>query len=235
MDVFFVFFWFWWRSRVMCSSIITLVSKAACRNAASLFLIETSGVWELTEWSLSHHCLSRPHYREALWPLFSPIIHARAPSPALWLCQRYPHHPQITSFRWNLKAVSLLPNIPSSYTYDPLRHPHRQKSLLCPSPSLMRAYPPSRMKDQEGTRLCGIVRRQAASSMPAGIQRSKRPDIMLMEAFCWFSHDFTPCCSSQLSDTVTGAEWGCMQFKQSRENSSSELLIVALSPHDPFG
>lgn len=111
------FFWFCSRSGVMCSRLI-LVSRAAYRNTASLFLIETSGVWELTEWSLSHHCLSPPHYREALWPLFSPIIHARAPSPALWLCHSYPIIPKSLPSHRTSKAASLLPNIRLGFIYD---------------------------------------------------------------------------------------------------------------------
>lgn len=198
VDVFFI--WFWRRFRVMRSRIITLESRAACRNVAPWFLIETSGVWELTEWSLSHHCLSPRHYRKALWPLFSPIIHARAPSPALWLC----HSHSITPKSLPLDGTS---KPPSQHPNRLHLKPSEASSLRCLSPSHMCACPRCTMKDQEGTQLCGIVRRQAASSMPAGIQRSKRPDIMLMEAFCWFLHDFTPCCSSQLSDTVAAAEW----------------------------
>lgn len=102
----------------MCSRIIPFVIRAACRTRESLFLIETSGVWELTEWSLSHHCLSPPHYKEALWPLFFPIIHVKAPSPALWWCYSYPITLKITSFWWNLKAACLLPNILQSHISD---------------------------------------------------------------------------------------------------------------------
>lgn len=65
--------------------------------------------------------------------------------------------------------------------------------------------------------------------------RSERPDIMLMEAFGWFLHDFTPHCSSQLSDTVTGAEWEACNLNKAGENSQSDILIVVLPPHDPLG
>lgn len=111
------FFWFCSGSEVMCSRII-LVRRAVYRNTASLFLIETSGVWELTEWSLSHHCLSPSHYREALWPLFSPIIHAKAPSPALWLGHSYPIISKSLPSDGTSKAASTLPNIPPGFIYD---------------------------------------------------------------------------------------------------------------------
>ena len=189
----------------MCSRILTFVSRAACGNTESLFLIETSGVWELTEWSLSHRCLSPAHYREALWPLFSPIIRAGAPS----------------------RRSSITPNsLPSDGTSKPPAfyflpdfisdlwgidtHTHTREMYFSAIPVCEVHMPPKaggKKKTEEETQLGCIVWRQAASTMPAGRQRSERPDIMLMEAFGWFLHDFTPHCSSQLSDTVTGGEW----------------------------
>ncbi len=160
-------------------------------------------MWEQTEWSLSHHCLSPPHYREALWPLFSPIIHARAPSPALWWCDSYPVTPKPLHSDGTSKLLPAsypTPHQATSLTSEAFTQTEEEGSLKC-------TCPPNRRKDRGGTQLCGIVWRQAASITPAGRQRSERPDIMLMEAFGSFVHDFTPHCSSQLSDTVTGAQW----------------------------
>lgn len=67
----------------MCRRAITFVIRAACRSRKSLFLIETSGVWELTEWSLSHHCFL---YHITI---FSHHLCWSAES-CLWWCDSYP-------------------------------------------------------------------------------------------------------------------------------------------------
>lgn len=116
------------------------------------------------------------------------------------------HHPQNHFLQMEPQSSQPPTQHPVRSHLWPLRHLHREKNPLCLFLSLNWKCI-SRKKDRGGTQLCGTVWRQAANTMPAGRQRSKRPDIMLMEAFGWFLHNFTPHCSSQLSDTVMGAEW----------------------------
>lgn len=142
-----------------------------------------------------------------------------------------PHRPlKITSFRWNLKAAGLLCDIPPGHISDLWG----VGILFCRFLSLKWLQAGGKKEDEHGSvALCG---RQAASSIrQQADSRSERPDIMLMEAFGWFLHDFTPHCSSQLSDTVTGAEWEACNSNKAGRNSQSEILIVVLSPHDPLG
>lgn len=115
----------------------------------------------------------------------------------------------------------------------PIQHPRQatsvtsaassqtEESSLPFSASEAHRPPPSNMKTgRERTQLGGIMWSEAASTVPAGRQRSERPDIMLMEAFGWFLHDFTPHCLSQLSDTVTAAQWdACNLYKAEKKHS----------------
>lgn len=142
----------------MCSRIITFVIRTACGSTKSLFLIGTSRVWKLTEWSFSHYYLSVLHYRDALWPLFSPIIHARASSPALWGCDSYPITPKITSF---IKPQSCQPPIqhPTRPHLWPLRHPHRQDSPLPVSVSEVHMSPDKGGWQRRNTALWHCVKR----------------------------------------------------------------------------
>lgn len=74
----------------------------------------------------------------------------------------------------------------------------------------------------EGVGGWGGQRRSAPSTTPAGRQRSERPNIMLMAAFDWFLHDFTPHRSPQLSDGVTGAE---REERNSKKAGGKKILI----------
>lgn len=97
---------------------------------------------------------------------------------------------------------TLRANDPSGYADDPSEATHANEK------GSRSARLPMSQDERPGAKQGSLALREdrQPSGTPAGIQRSKRPDIMLMGAFRWFLHDFTPCCSSQLSDTVEGAE-----------------------------
>lgn len=165
----FLYWCFWWRSGVMCSRSNTFVSSSACGKTESPFLIETSGVWELTEWSSSHHHLSAAHYCGPLSTTFSDH-QCESIKSFFVMVWELRHHYLKPLFRWNLKAARLPSHISPGHICD------LWGILVSFDDScLWSAHAPRSREDRVGTQLCGIVRRQAASTTPAGRQQIWTP------------------------------------------------------------
>ena len=214
----------------MCSRILTFVSRAARGNTESLFLIETSGVWELTEWSLSHRCLSPAHYREALWPLFSPIIRARAPS----------------------RRSSITPNsLPSDGTSKPPAsyflpdfisdlwgiETHTEKYFLPISACEVHMPPKAGEKKKDrGRNTARLHCVKTGSQHYASRQTKIWTPWHYANGSVWLVRTWLHTTLLISIIRYSNGWWvRSMQLEQSVENSQSELLIVVLSPHDPLG
>lgn len=117
----------------------------------------------------------------------------------------------------------------------PLRRPHREKSHLCPFLSLKCTGPPSRRKERTGgTALWHCVK--TGSQHYASRQTKIWTPWHYANGGVWLVLTWL---HTTLLISIIRYSNGCwvrgMQLEQSRKNSQSEILIVVLSPHDPFG
>lgn len=99
------------------------------------------------------------------------------------------------TFRWNHKSRQPLSRSRSS----PLSGTHTFSFTA--STSVQRSTWRGQRRKSVSRHRLGTVR-----SNPADRQRSEISDIMQIVVFGWFLHDFTPHCSPQLSDKVTGTD-----------------------------